>query len=44
MGFIDTINGYLSTKNEDNRNVYPPRINCFATFLQTEKMLLIKIM
>ena len=37
MGFIDTINGYLATKNEDNRNVYSPRINCFATFLQTEK-------
>lgn len=37
MGFIDTINGYLSTKNEDNRNVYSPRINSFATFLKTEK-------
>ena len=37
MSFINTINGYLSTKKEDNRNVYSPRINSFAKFLQEEK-------
>lgn len=37
MGFWETIEGYLATKNEENRNVYIPRIYSFATFLQEEK-------
>lgn len=37
MGFLETIEGYLATKNEENRNVYIPRIYSFATFLQEEK-------
>lgn len=37
MGFWETIEGYLVTKNEENRNVYIPRIYSFATFLQEEK-------
>lgn len=37
MGFLETIEGYLATKNEENRNVYVPRIYSFATFLQNEK-------
>ena len=37
MGFLETIEGYLATKNEENRNVYVPRIYSFANFLQREK-------
>ena len=37
MGFLETIEGYLATKNEENRNVYVPRIYSFANFLQGEK-------
>lgn len=37
MEFLETIEGYLATKNEENRNVYVPRIYSFAKFLQEEK-------
>lgn len=37
MGFLDTIEGYLDTKNSINRNVYAPRIYSFVSFLQNEK-------
>jgi len=37
MEFVETIEGYLATKNEENRNVYVPRIYSFANFLQGEK-------
>lgn len=37
MGFLDTIEGYLDTKNLSNRNVYAPRIYSFVSFLQNEK-------
>lgn len=37
MQFIETVEGYLSTKNEENRNVYTPRIYGFINFLKEEK-------
>lgn len=37
MQFIETVEGYLLTKNEENRNVYAPRIYGFIHFLQDEK-------
>lgn len=37
MNFLETIEGYLARKNEENRKVYAPRIHSFASFLQREK-------
>lgn len=44
MNLLETVEGYLSTKNEENRNVYSPRIYGFINYLKDEKTLQIKIM
>lgn len=37
MNLLETVEGYLSTKNEENRNVYSPRIYGFINYLKDEK-------
>lgn len=37
MSFMETVEGYLHTKNEDSRATYAPRIYAFIKFLQIEK-------
>ena len=37
MNLIETVEGYLTTKNEENKNVYSPRIYGFINYLKEEK-------
>ena len=37
MNLLETVEGYLLTKNEENRKVYSPRIYGFINFLKDEK-------
>lgn len=37
MNLLETVEGYLSTKKEENRNVYSPRIYGFINYLKDEK-------
>ena len=37
MNLLETVEGYLSTKSEENRNIYSPRIYGFINFLKNEK-------